>query len=86
MKRIVITAAGLALTAAALTGCSSARVTRSYGHNAFAKNMRNEAGRLNVGAGDALGMAVFGQQITLARAEQFGDYEYAAYIEGFEQD
>ncbi|MCB9845583.1 MAG: hypothetical protein H6811_06325 [Phycisphaeraceae bacterium] len=34
--------------------------------------------RLNVGAGDMLGATTFGVAVTLAKAEQFGDMDFAS--------
>ncbi len=85
MKRSRRTLALLSLVAlAGLTGCQSGSVGRSFGRAKFVPTpvgLKNEFGRLNVGAGDALGAAVFGQEVTLAKAEQFGDSQYAAFIE-----
>ncbi|MBX3364733.1 MAG: hypothetical protein KF866_08215 [Phycisphaeraceae bacterium] len=73
----------LALGAAALTGCGvSPSLDRTYGQNTFSRDAYlNESGRANVGYGDALGMAVFGKSITLAKARQHGDAAYAGFIE-----
>ncbi|MCC6284006.1 MAG: hypothetical protein IT439_01700 [Phycisphaerales bacterium] len=82
-QRLMLASLGL-LALAGLTGCQSGSVGRSFGRAKFLPNpmgLKNEFGRLNVGAGDALGAAVFGQEVTLAKAEQFGDSQYAAFIE-----
>lgn len=86
MKRSRRMLALLSLAAlAGLTGCQSSSYHRAFGRAKFAPSpigLKNEFGRLNIGAGDALGAAVFGQELTLAKAEQFGDSQYAAFIQG----
>ncbi len=75
----------LALGAAALTGCGlSPSLDRTYGQNFFSRDhFVNETGQLNVGAGDALGVAVFGKAVTLAKAREHGQGDYAAYLESY---
>lgn len=87
-SRLLMTAAALVLAAGA-TGCiNHSRQTMS------ARSMNNGVGdmafagfhRLNVGAGDALGAASFGTDVTVAKAKQFGNYDFATGSADFPGD
>jgi len=77
--RLALAASALALS---LGGCSStqlARSTEADSNGAAGSLAVNHDGRHehNVGYGDALGAAIFGQPVTIAKSEQFGDTRYA---------
>ena len=74
MKRTRITLAALALAMTA-TACSS--ISTSSPVYSYAGGAGDGLYRPNVGTGDALGAALFGKDVTLARAKQFSDTEYA---------
>lgn len=67
------------LLAAALAGCSASRSEPSAATAWNDQPPRTFHHRL--GAGDALGLAMFGQEIQLAKAAQFGDSIYANVTE-----
>lgn len=74
MKRTRCILGALALTMTA-TACNTVSTnSRSY---SYAGGVGDGLYRPNVGSGDALGAALFGKDVTLARAKQFGDTEYA---------
>lgn len=70
--RIILAALALAMTATACSSISTSSHTYSY-----AGGVGDGLYQPNVGSGDALGAALFGTDVTLARAKQFGDTEYA---------
>lgn len=87
-RRLLTTSAALALAAGA-TGCiNHSRQTMT------ARAMNNGVGdsaffgfhQFNVGAGDALGAASLGTDVTLAKARQFGDIQFATGADNFPED
>lgn len=86
MKRARTSVTAALLAAAALgAGCSySNERAGDDGFYYYAGGAGDGFVRHNVGFGDALGAAMWGTDITIAKAHQFGDTEFAAVDLGFE--
>jgi len=69
---IVLATGSLALV---IGGCSSTRVADAE-YPGYVVT-RGGVSEMNVGYGDALGAAIFGKPVTVAKREQFGDTRFA---------